>query len=424
MKYTLKHLPNGLRILLAPVRSSLTSTVLILVGTGSRYETKELNGISHFLEHMFFKGTPKRPTTLAIAEELDAIGGAYNAFTGKDKTGYWAKVGAEHTMKALDVVSDIFLHAKLDAKEIERERGAIIQEINMYEDTPMRLIGEKFEALLYGDHPLGWEIAGPKENILRFQRRDFLEYLHSHYVPANTVVCVAGNFSSREVLEKIRHDFGSLAPGEEPVLRRIREHQDSPALQAIRKETDQTHLMVGVRAFDMFHKDRYALSLLATILGGNMSSRLFIEVRERRGLAYTVHTFVELFHDAGYLATQCNVGHDRVEEALKVILREYRKIARQRVSPKELRKAKEYLKGKMEMGLETSDEQATFLADQELHRREIILPETIAKRLERVSTSDVLRVAKELFRPERLNAVLIGPQRESEVRRLKKVLTL
>ena len=274
-----------------------TATVLIMTGAGSRYETRAENGLAHFLEHMFFKGTKKRPTALDISKELDGLGAEYNAFTGEEYTGYYAKVASKHWMTALDVVSDLFLNAKLEQEEIDRERGAILQEINMYEDMPMRRVQEHFKTLLYGDTPLGWDIAGPKSNIKAFMRKDFVKFLERAYTASNIVVGVAGKIDPKVVKKEI---------------------EQIPAIFVQNKKVDQTQLVVGVRAFDMFHKDRAALSVLATVLGGGMSSRLFIEVRERRGLAYSIRTSTDLFLDAGYLATQAGVEHENLEKALQV----------------------------------------------------------------------------------------------------------
>lgn len=414
MQYEKHVLKNGVRVILAPIAEAPTATAIIMTGTGSRYETKENNGISHFLEHIFFKGTEKRPATLDIATELDGIGGAYNAFTGKDRTGYYAKANKEHAHTALDVMSDVFLNALFDAKEINRERGAIIQEMRMYEDMPARRVEELFENLLYGDTPLGWDIIGPEENIKTMKRKDFMAYLDEKYRAENIVVCVAGGFDEKKVLSYIKKNFSDIPSGYERVFEKAPDEQEKPQLLVYKKKTDQTHCVVGVRTFDMFSKDRYALSVLATILGGGMSSRLFIEVRERRGLAYRVSTGVESYHDVGYLATHLGVEHTNLEKALGIVLKEYKKIARNGVDAKELKKAKECMKGRLAMGLESSDDIAEYLASQEVIRDEITLPEMIAKRIDRVSAKDVQRVAKEIFKNERLNVAIISPEADEK----------
>ena len=420
MHYEKLTLKNGLRVVLAPMAEATTTTVLIMTATGSRYETRKENGLSHFLEHMFFKGTVKRPTALMISEELDGVGGEYNAYTSKDRTAYYAKVDAKHTETALDVVSDIFLNSTLDAEEMNRERGPILQELNMYEDTPMRHIGDLFESLLYGDTPLGWEIIGTKENIRSFQRKDFIKYLNRAYVAGNVVVGIAGNFDPVWAKKVITKEFASLRTGTNPERKVIREKQKAPAVYVQTKKTDQTHMMLGVRTFDMYDDDRYALAILSTLLGGGMSSRLFMAVRERRGLAYSVHTMTEAFHDAGYLVTQCGVEHANLDETIRVILDEYKRISIELVEEKELSKAKEYIKGGMAMHLESSDEIVGYLVDQEAIRGEIVLPEEKRARIDAVTSEDVLRVADRIFRPERFNLAIIGPHKSTK--RFEKLL--
>jgi predicted Zn-dependent peptidase len=409
MKYTKHTLKNGLRIILAPMQETETVTVFVMTGVGSRFESRKENGLAHFLEHMFFKGTTKRPTALDISKELDAVGAEYNAFTGKEMTGYYAKVEAHHADIALDVVSDIFMNAKLEEAEIDRERGAILQEINMYEDIPMRHIGDLFELHLYGDHPLGWEIVGPKDNIKSFRRKDFVKYLERGYVSGNVVVGVAGKFEPKKMLAEAKKRFAHIREGKRPEFKAAGEKQKAPALFAQEKKTDQTHMLLGVRTYGAEHKDRYVLAVLATILGGGMSSRLFIEVRERRGLAYSVHTSADSFHDVGYLATQCGVEHENLEKTIAVILAEYKKIATEKVPAEELTKAKEYLKGKLAMGLEGSDDVVEYLVTQEVLRGKITLPADKVKAIDKVTAADVLRVAQDIFTDKKLNLGIIGP---------------
>ncbi len=411
MRYEKLTLKNGLRVILAPMKETQTVTVLMMTGTGSRYETRKENGLAHFLEHMFFKGTTKRPTALSISEELDAVGGDYNAYTSKDRTGYYAKVDAKHADVALDVVSDIFLHSKIDADEIDRERGAILQELSMYEDSPRRKVGDLFEELLYGDTPLGWDIIGTRDNIRNLKRADFLRYLKTHYVASNVVVGVAGKFDPEKMKKEIEKLFKDIRTGEKSSFKPMKDKQVKPAVLIRNKKTDQTHMILGVRAFDFNHPDRYALSVLATILGGNMSSRLFMAVRERKGLAYNVSTFSDTMPDVGYLATQCGVDHKNLEETVKTILEEYARISRELVPEKELSKAKEYIKGSAVMGLESSDEVVSYLVDQELIKGKIRLPEEVFAQIDAVTAEDVLRVARSIFVEKTLNLAVIGPHK-------------
>ncbi len=424
MKYKKLTLENGLRVILAPMTETGTVTVLVMTGVGSRFESRKENGIAHFLEHMMFKGTEKRPTAIDISKELDSIGADYNAFTGKEYTGYYAKVEAHHWETALDVVSDMFLNAKIDQEEIERERGTIIQEINMYEDMPSRKVGDIWEESLYGDTPLGWSIAGPKENIKAFNRRDFVKYMERGYVGGNVVVGVAGNIDPKKLKHEVEKRFEVVNAGVRPEFRKVSDKQSVPGVFIRKKKTDQTHFLLGVRGYDMYHPDRFALGILSVILGGGMSSRLFIEVRERRGLAYMVRTSVDSFHDAGYIATQCGVEHGNLEKAISVILDEYRKIATEKVGKDELRKAKEYIKGGLAMGLEGSDEVIEYLVSQEVLRGEIVLPKDKVRAIERVTADDVLRVAQDLFRNDKLNLAIVGPQDARQKAKLEKMLDL
>ncbi|MFA4818071.1 MAG: pitrilysin family protein [Parcubacteria group bacterium] len=420
MKYKKTTLKNGLRILTVPMKDTQTATVVLMVGVGSRYETEKEAGLSHFIEHMFFKGTEKRPNALAISEELDSIGGEFNAFTWKDRTGYYAKVDAKYIGTALDVVSDIFLNSKIEASEIEREKGTIIQEVNMCEDDPRRIVGDVFEKLLYANNSLGREVIGYKKTIESFRRKDFVDYMRRFYVANDTIVCMAGKIDEKNILKQVQKYFSGMKKGRKPSIKKVLENQKYPALKIKTKKTDQTHFILGNRAYYQDHRDRFALGLLGIILGGNMSSRLFIEVRERRGLAYSVFTFADSFLECGYLATQAGVDHGKLEETVKVILGEYKKIATKKVSEKELQKAKDYIKGKSIMGLESSDEVAMFFVDQPLKNKKIMTPGEIFAEIDKVTVSNILRVAKDIFKEKTLNLAVIGPHKDSK--KLEKIL--
>ncbi|MBU2539661.1 insulinase family protein [Patescibacteria group bacterium] len=418
-KSTLK---NGLRIITIPVKNTNTVTFLVLVNTGSKYETKEINGISHFLEHMFFKGTKKRPTTLDIAETLDKVGGEYNAFTSKEVTGYWAKVASKNQDIALDWISDISLNSKIEQVEMDREKGVIIEEINMYLDTPTSYIGDLWEKLLYKDQPAGWRVIGEKENIISMTREKIVDYLRTHYSSANTIICVAGDINSKKVEEKIKKYFKDINETYPKEKIDVKEEQNKPESLIHFKETDQTHLCLGVRAYNLFDSRRYALGLLATILGGNMSSRLFISVRERKGLAYYIHTSVEENTNTGWLMTQAGVDHKNVEEVIRMILEEYKSLKNIKITLEELKKAKDYTKGSMPLHLEPSDALAFFYAEQELFRKQILKPEQIFKKIDRVTVNDIKKVAEDIFIPEKLNLAIIGPfKKETKFQQLLKI---
>jgi len=428
-KITLK---NGLRIITVPQKSTPAVTVLVLVGTGSKYETKETKGISHFLEHLYFKGTKKRPSGLLIAEVLDKLGGVYNAFTSEEYTGYYAKVATPHFETALDWVSDIYFDSLLPKKEIEKERGVIIEEINMYLDMPMIYIGELWKTLLYGDQPAGWDIAGTKKTVSEITREQILDYMKSQYVASNTIVCIAGNISLPQAINKIKNCFSGISKtqpkSKPPVIDAsvksalIVEKQEKPKTLLFSKKTDQTHLALGVRAFNLFHPHRFALEVLGIILGGMMSSRLFVEIRGKLGLAYYVKTEVECDPDTGYLVTNAGIDNQRVDKAILAILKEYRKISQKKISLAELKKAKENFKGKLALYLESSDAKASFCAGQELLERKILTPEEIFKKIDKITINDILKVAREIFKSEKLNLALVGPFEDKE--KFQKLLKL
>jgi len=416
-------LDNGLKIITVPMENANSVTVLILVGTGSKYETKDINGISHFLEHMFFKGTEKRPNTLKISETIDMIGGEYNAFTSKEVTGFYAKVEKSKFDIALDWISDIFLNSKFDAEEMEREKGVIIQELNMYLDTPTAYVGELWETLLYGDQPAGWRIVGEKETIKSFNREKLLDYYQSHYSPHNTIVCVAGAIGLNPE-EKIKKYFNRTDKNEINQKTKVKEAQKEPQVLLYNKKTDQTHFCLGVRTFDLFDQRKYILALLSVILGGNMSSRLFIKVRERNGLAYSIHTSAESTTDTGYLVTQAGIDHKNLQKSIELILQEYKDIKDRKITEKELQKAKDYLKGTTSLSLDSSDSQASYYALQELLEKSILTPEEKFEKVDRISINDIKKIAEEIFVPERLNLAVIGPVEESEKKGIKNLLKI
>jgi len=402
-------LENGLRIITVPMKESLTTTVLILVEAGSKYETKEINGISHFLEHMCFKGTEKRPKSIDISSELDAIGANYNAFTSMEYTGYYAKFQPKHFEKILDVVSDIYLHQVFNSSEIEKEKGVIIEEINMYEDLPMRRVQELFTFLLYGDQPAGWDIAGKKEIIQKLNRDDFVKYKSAHYLPQATLVIVAGKINEAEAEEKIKNYFSLIQSGKKNQKIKTEEKQKKPEISLKHKKTDQTHLILGVRAYDIFDKRKYALQVLADILGGGMSSRLFQKIREEMGAAYYVRAEADLFTDHGYLAASAGVDNQRAEAVIEVILEEFKKAAENGVGKKELQRAKDHLIGQLVINLESSDELASFYGGQEILTKETISPENLAKKIQAVKAEEIAEIANDIFKNNKLNLALIGP---------------
>ncbi len=415
---------NGLRIITIPQKSTKASTLLVLVATGSKYEKKEISGISHLLEHLLFKGTKKRPSPLKIAEPLDQVGGVYNAFTGQEYTGYYIKVRKDHFSLALDMLSDIFLNSQLDPKEIEKEKSVVKEEIKMYYDHPMHHVQSLWTKLLYGDQPAGWDIAGTQESVQGISRKDILEYFKNQYISAKTLVCVAGNFpfSVAETKEKIKKSF--LKTAERNILKKppVVESQKEPEALIEQRKTDQTHLCLGVRGCNLLSEQRYGQKVLAVILGGMMSSRLFTKVRQEMGLAYYVSCESFSDPDTGFLMARAGVDNQKAEKAVSAILKEFIKIRHQGVSLKELEKAKENLKGKMALSLETSDALASFYGIQEIMENRFLTLKEIYDKINKVDRKSISRIAENIFKPENLNLALIGPAKEQAS--FKKILKL
>ena len=414
MKYTKKILKNGLRVVTVPMKDNPTVTVLVLVEAGSKYETKEINGISHFLEHMCFKGTVKRPKAIDISKELDSIGSQYNAFTAQEYTGYYAKSDAKHFKKIFDVVSDIYLNSTFPETEMQKEKGVIIEEINMYEDMPNRHVQDLMMELLYGDQPAGWNIAGEKKNITGMKRDDFITYKKAHYLPEATTIVVSGHVTEKEVMKEVLKVFGKIVPGKKSKKLKVVEKQEKPEVLLKFKKTDQTHFVLGVRTYDLFSKKNAVLSLLGGVLGGGMSSRLFQKLREEMGVGYYVRAYNDVYTDHGFFQVSAGVDNKRIEEVIYAVLEECRKLMREVVSEEELNKVKECLIGNMKLSLESSDDIANFYGGQELLKKEIKSAEEKAKELRKVSAKDIKKLANEIFKDKKLNLALIGPFKDKQ----------
>lgn len=421
--FKIQTLDNNLELITAPMSGTKTVTALVLFGTGSRYETKENNGISHFLEHLLFKGTKKRPNTLAIAGELDGIGGEYNAFTGKEITGFWIKVEASQLSLAMEILSDIILNSLMPSEEIEREKGVIIEEANMYLDNPLIHIDDLFEQCLYGDTPIGWSTIGSKKNIAEFKRDEFVNYFHSQYLASNTVVCLSGKIPDDSVA-LIKNFFQKMNKGQAKDCETAVIKQKQPAIKLFFKKTDQAHLSLGVPAYSSGHPLEMALKVLAIILGGTMSSRLFIELRERQGLAYYVRTQSEFFIDSGYLTTCAGVPLTKIKEAIKIILNEYQKLTTNFVSEDELKRVKQCIIGRTALQFEASDNIANWYAQQAITLKQqkvarsslikgiehkILSPDDYYEKINKVTAEEIMKVAREIFVNNKLNLAIIGP---------------
>lgn len=410
VKFNRTVLSNGLRVLTLPMPSFESATVMVLVGAGSRYETKKNNGISHFLEHMAFKGTEKRPTAMDIASVIDGIGGQFNASTGKEVTNYYVKSSADKIDVSMDVLSDMLLHSKFDPKEIEKEKGVIIEEMNMNEDNPMRIIGDLYENLAYGDTPLGRDIIGKKEIIKNTTRKDFVNYMGSLYSAENIVLVVAGGIDTVKTLKLTEKYFSQLPKFNTISYDKSQVVQTKPQIILKTKKTEQVHLALGFRTVRFSSPDRYPLSVLAAVLGGGMSSRLFNEVREKRGLAYYVNASSDLYTDAGSFVAWAGVDPKKIKDAISVILEEHKKISnlKNRISNKELKKVKSYMKGHWVLSFENSMAVANHYGSWEVLEKKIQTLEEAMRKIDAVTIEEVERMAKKYFINKGLNLAIIG----------------
>lgn len=413
MQTTSRTLSNGLRVILVDTKSFPTLTALVMVGAGSRYENEKNNGIAHFFEHMAFKGSKQFPNSYAISSAIEGIGGVFNAFTSKDHTGYWIKATNDHTTKLLDVLSDMLLQSLLDPEEIEREKGVIVEEINMYEDMPARKVGDIFEEVVYKGNPLGYDIAGTKETVTSFHRETFTSYMDALYAPSNATVVLAGGLQGKqeEYITYLENKFGSWKDKVTPKPIPFQHAQTKPEFYAKNKQTEQVHISIGYRAFSFSDKRKYALQLLAAILGGGMSSRLFMQVRERRGLCYYISTGRELYSDSGTIVTQAGIRNDKVkiQEAIHVIIDEHMKIAAGAITEKDLTDAKELVKGRFTLSLEDSMNIATLFGTKYVLEKEVADPTKVIQKIMEVQKDDIVTLAKELFISRNVNGALIGP---------------
>lgn len=418
MNYKLHTLSNGLRVLTVPMPEMESVTVAVWVKTGSRNEDKRISGISHFLEHMVFKGSVKRPSAKKISEAVDAIGGEFNAATNKDWTNFYIKARSGVIETAFDVLSDMVLSPLLDPKEIEREKGVIVEEIAMYEDTPMMKIGDVFEQVAFAGNPLSRDIAGTPKSVRSIKKDDFISYRKSYYCAENIIVSVAGGISQNSVLKLVKKYFGDLRTEEIKKLRteEFKAVRKTPRVKLHPQKKEQAHFILGFLGDGRGYKGRHAQVVLSAILGGGMSSRLFTEVRERRGLAYAVRTSMDRYADTGYLGTYVGVDPKKIDEAVKVIIDQCFGLAEKRykISGKELKKAKEYLKGHLALALEDTKNVDSFFAEQVLFVKEIITPEEAYKKVDEVSIKDVIFEANRLFKKEKMYLAVIGPYKSEE----------
>ncbi|MDP7247186.1 MAG: pitrilysin family protein [Candidatus Peribacteraceae bacterium] len=406
-------LESGLKVLSAPLDGTASVTVLVFAGAGSRYETNEERGISHFLEHMFFKGGKKYKNTKEVSAAIDGVGGDFNAFTGKEYAGYYVKVAAEHKELACDVLSDMLLNASFPPEDIERERGVIIEEERMYQDTPMYRAGWDFEELVFGDHPLGWDTIGKMEVINSVGQKDFQKHKDLLYTPDNIVVSFSGKIDEGEAMELSDKYFTGVSGSKDREFNKF-DNYGSDRVFLRNKETEQAHLVLGVPGANSLGDDYFTQKLLAIILGGNMSSRMFLNIREAKGLCYYISTDDDAYLDAGSFSTRAGVDQTRLHEAIECISHEYAVCAKKGVTDEELKRSKDFLKGKITLSLEDSEEVAHFYGKQELLYPKVRTIEDYFSEIESVTKDNVNELAQKLLKPEEMRLVVIGKEKDEE----------
>jgi predicted Zn-dependent peptidase len=414
-------LDNGLRVITETMPHTRSVSICIFVGTGSRYETGRQAGVSHFIEHLMFKGTPKRTTARDISVAIEGVGGIINAGTDKELTVYWCKVAQQHFSLALDVLADIVLHSKFDPHDIESERRVIIEEIHMGKDSPSQLVNMLIDELLWPDHPLGRDIAGDKDSVAGTSREMMLDYLGQQYLPANTVVSIASALKHREMVTAVNQALGGWTnqqprPG-------YKEYKEGafPRLKIERKETEQAHLCLGLNGLPLLHPQRFALDLLNVVLGEGMSSRLFTEIRDRLGLAYSIHSYTDHFLDTGAVTVYAGVEPKNLPVAIKAILEQLSRL-KEPVPEAELTKAKELAKGRLLLRMEDSRNVAGWMGGQEILTGRILSVDQVTSIIDAITAEELGRLAKELLVSSQLRLAVVGPVAEDES--LDKLLVL
>jgi len=414
-------LENGLSVIEIPMETESVG-IELSVRVGSRDESEDVNGISHFLEHMVFKGTEKWRTAMDMNRVIESVGGVFNAFTSREHTGFWVKIAKKHWKLGLEYVYQSVFKPLLPEVELEKERGVILEEIKMYQDNPMSLVGREFAKQMYGGTALGRHVIGKAENIKRLEKKEFDSHLQEWYQPKNMALGIAGGMEG-DIEEAVKEIFkadggGEVKLGDKPELFEF--EQSKLVRQVINKEIEQAHFCLGVRTFERGNKDRYVLAVLNTILGGNSSSRLWEEIREKRGLVYYVRSGIDSFMETGHLVTQAGCDRARIDEALKVTLGEYMRMKDKGVTEGELKLAKEYLKGRLALSLEDSQEVAGVFSESLVLENKVRTVEEVIAGVEAVKKEDVLRVAKRIFKKEMLNLTVVGKFKEKD--RFEKII--
>jgi len=412
-------LKNGIRVHLIPVEGTEAATALVLIKVGSRYEAPQINGASHFIEHLMFKGTKKRPTTLDISQDLDSVGAEFNAFTGKDRTGYYVKAAAEHLDHSIDLLYDMLFHSKYDPAEVKRERGVIIEEINMYHDNPLMYVEDLFEQVMFEGSSLGREIAGTRQTMTDMSRKEVIAFRDQYYKPSEIVIALAGKINKTRSKKLLEKTFGKVAIGSKdraPSFAPFGQltKQKTPRIKTLYKKTKQIQIALGFPSLGRSDDQTPAAKLLSSILGGTMSSRLFISVRERKGLAYLIRASQSEYEGVGMFMIQAGLDISRLDLAWRTIIKEVRSIKKNGVTAEELRRAKDNLHGRVTLALEDSMRQADFYAEQELFLEKVQTPKERLAEFDKVTRKQVQKVANQILDEDRLCIAGIGPYQNKQ----------
>ncbi|RLC82421.1 MAG: insulinase family protein [Chloroflexi bacterium] len=409
MEYQKTVLPNNLRVLSSPMPHTRSVSIAFYMGVGSRYEAESEGGASHFIEHLLFKGTRKWPTALHIASAVEGVGGLINGSTGQEVTVYWAKLAKPHWKLGFEILSDMLLNPLFREEDVEKERHVILEEMNMLMDSPEDWVYIMAIHLLWPGHPLGREIIGTRESLSNLTRQHLINYMRRHYIPSQAVISVAGDISHQEVLDAVSEYLEEWVDGRAFSYLPAPNHSDGPSQDYQKRQTEQVHMVLNWRGLPLNHPDRFALRVMNAILGEGMSSRLFTEIREKRGLAYRIHSYLEFFQDTGAMGISAGIAPSRFDEALCAIAEQLARLKEQEVPEEELRKAKEFIKGRLLLQLEDSFSVAAWLGRQELLLGHILSVDEVIEAIEAVTPQDVRRLACELLKPSNFNLAVIGP---------------
>ena len=404
----LRKLSNGIRLITIPKKDSPSATVAVLVEAGASYENKKNNGVSHFLEHMCFKGTQKRQNPSDISSELEKLGAIYNAFTSRDVTGYYAKVAYPKLKDAVEIISDMYVNPLFKEEEIKKEKGVIIEEINMYEDDPKDKVALELEKNMYGDQPSGWDIAGTKKTVSEISREELISYRKRNYICQKTIVAVSGNFDEKEIIKFVENCFKGIQSGKKEKSEKVFDFNPKDNVQLTNKKVDQVHIAIGMKTFSALSDKKYELMVMSDILGGGMSSRLFKRIREDMGAAYYIGVSPNLYATHGYLGIFAGLNKEKFYVATKAIYEEMQKMADKKVFAEELSKAKDHLIGTFLLSLETSDQLAFFYGNQEAVSGQIESAEEIIRKIRSVNESKILSLSRNIFNPKNISVSIVG----------------